>query len=776
MEKNKKVELLAPAGNYECFLAAIHAGADAVYLAGNRFGARAYADNFTTEQLVEAIQYAHLLGRKVYMTVNTLLKPDEAEELVAYMIPYYEAGLDGVIIQDLGVFSILKRHFPGMELHCSTQMTLTGPEGAAFAQSIGATRIVPAREISLSEIRQIHEAYPDLELECFIHGALCYCYSGQCLFSSIVGGRSGNRGTCAQPCRLPYDVYTDHTQRKEAYPLSLKDLNTIHMIPELIEAGIASFKIEGRMKSAEYVAGVTGIYRAAIDRYLAAPEKYQGPTKAELAVLSELYVRSETEEGYYHHYNGKHMITPDKPSYIGCSDETIAHVRATYMQEIPTLPLTLYAMLKKDQPAVLTVSLEDGRSITANGDIVSTALNKPLTEADVHKQLKKTGGTVFSAEQIMIDMDSDIFMPVSRLNELRRLALESMKELLLAGNKRRFQTFCEEKVSKKEKDLEENADEQGGQTDFCVDENNSLYTVCVRTKEQLEICLKDQSLSRIYVEDSLWQELIEEPTEAGKAFFVAPEKLTARAKNLYYALPRILRKKNRDRVSKNLRMLLEQNRIAGAYVATPDAYELAKQILSECGINPKCHIIAAPSLAVMNQASMDFWQKRCKGLSVPLELNEKELRALLRKAAKGADVLEMMVYGRIPLMFTANCIRKSFDKDGCSRVPGISFLKDRKQNRIPVIHDCVNCCNIIYNSVPLSLHKHLHKLEQLEPISNMLLSFTTETAQETADILAFYHAAVGENDVQDFSVQTKTNSAEWAFGEYTNGHFARGVV
>lgn len=199
----KKVELLAPAGNYEAFLGAIHAGADAVYLGGEKYSARAYADNFSDEEVISAIRYAHILGKKVYLTINTLMKQDEYKALCSYVAPFYQSGLDGVIIQDLGAFEILKETFPNLELHASTQMTLTSELGVSYLKELGACRVVPARELSLDEIRSIKEKV-DIEIECFVHGAMCYCYSGQCLFSSILGGRSGNRGRCAQPCRLPY--------------------------------------------------------------------------------------------------------------------------------------------------------------------------------------------------------------------------------------------------------------------------------------------------------------------------------------------------------------------------------------------------------------------------------------------------------------------------------------------------------------------------------------------------------------------------------------------
>lgn len=249
----KKVELLAPAGSFQALKGAVSAGADAIYLGGQQYGARAYADNFSKEEICQGIHLAHVFGRKIYLTVNTLVKEKELDLLYDFLLPFYESGLDGVIVQDLGVLRLIRDSFPELSLHASTQMSLTGYRGADFLQKEGVSRIVPARELSLEEIKRIKE-YTGIEIESFIHGAMCYCYSGQCLFSSILGGRSGNRGRCAQPCRLPYRT---EEGRGECYPLSMKDMCTLEILPELIEAGIDSFKIEGRMKRPEYAAGVT---------------------------------------------------------------------------------------------------------------------------------------------------------------------------------------------------------------------------------------------------------------------------------------------------------------------------------------------------------------------------------------------------------------------------------------------------------------------------------------------------------------------------------------
>ena len=333
--KNKtnmeKVEILAPAGNMECFMAAMNAGADAVYMAGKSFGARASADNFTEEEFIWALRYAHIHGRKIYLTLNTLIKEREWNKIYSFLKPLYEEGLDGVIIQDYGLIDYLSLCFPKLELHASTQMTITDYRSARLLKSKGICRVVPARELSLEEIKELKEK-TGLDIETFVHGALCYSYSGQCLFSSFLGGRSGNRGRCAGPCRLPYSVSTANgfVSSKEQYPISLKDLCTIEHVGELIEAGINSFKIEGRMKSAEYVAGVTAIYRKYVDAY------YDGlsvkVSDTDKKILSNLYLRTSLGTGYYYKHNDAAMISISDPSYNNQDPEIVKRVHDSYSQ------------------------------------------------------------------------------------------------------------------------------------------------------------------------------------------------------------------------------------------------------------------------------------------------------------------------------------------------------------------------------------------------------------------------------------------------------------
>ena len=326
----KEFELLAPAGSFEILKAVIAAGADAVYVGGSQFGARAYANNFTEEELLEAIDYVHLRGKKLFLTVNTLFKNNEIKDaLYDYLLPYYKKGLDAVIVQDFGAIDYIKTYFPDLPIHTSTQMTVTGVEGARFLKNLGVERVVLARELSILEMKKIKEE-AEVELEAFIHGALCYSFSGQCLFSSILGGRSGNRGRCAQPCRLPYAVLDESKKeyKKESYVLSLKDLCGIEYLQQLREAGVYSLKIEGRMKQASYAAGVVSFYRKYIDL-----EKQV--SKDDMQHLYELGNRCGFTTEYFTKHNDKSMITFEKPSYEKSNDALHQEIEHKYVGTKP---------------------------------------------------------------------------------------------------------------------------------------------------------------------------------------------------------------------------------------------------------------------------------------------------------------------------------------------------------------------------------------------------------------------------------------------------------
>jgi len=392
----RTVEILAPAGSWECMEAAVCAGADAVYMGGSRFGARAYAENPEQEQLLQAIDYVHLHGRKIYLTVNTLLKDVELDELYDYLLPYYKQGLDAVIVQDIGVMRLIKENFPDLPIHVSTQATVTGTSGARFFGKLGAQRIVPARELSLSEIRDMKEK-TGLEIECFVHGAMCYCYSGQCLLSSMIGGRSGNRGQCAQPCRLPYSI----ADSKPKDLLSMKDLSVIRMLPELIEAGIDSFKIEGRMKQPEYVYTVTRLYRKYADLYLEKGKAGYHVSEKDRKELENAYRRRGYTDGYYKRHNGKEMISLCRPE---AAKEEAARDRDYKIKE----KINGKLILSNGKHAKLCMEYKgkkDIYSVVSEGEIVQTAQKAPLDIQRVEKQMKKTGNTAFVFDTLVIEMD-----------------------------------------------------------------------------------------------------------------------------------------------------------------------------------------------------------------------------------------------------------------------------------------------------------------------------------------------------------------------------------
>ena len=420
-----KPELLSPAGNMECLEAALSAGCDAVYAGLDRFGARAFAGNFTSDQFAAAMDRMHVFGKKLYLTLNTLIKQDEYDEVYKLIKPLYENGLDGVIVQDLGVTALLIKEFDDLKIHASTQMSVSSLYGAKLLMDLGISRIVTSRELSLEEIKSI--VSEGAELECFIHGAMCYSYSGMCLMSSFLGGRSGNRGRCAGPCRQPYSA----GRMKNRYLLSMKDLCTVDILDDLIDAGIASFKIEGRMKSPAYVYGVTDIYRRSIDRICENPGEEWHPSPEDRKRLVELYSRGGISDGYYYLRNGLSLITVDKGAYKREDKAGIKTERKRYELKAELraytgeqLSLRLYA---KDAPE---------KGITVTGDEVMKAENHPVTEEELYRHLNKTGGSDFIFISVDIDTDGNSFVRVSSINELRRKALAMVKDKLTDGYKR----------------------------------------------------------------------------------------------------------------------------------------------------------------------------------------------------------------------------------------------------------------------------------------------------------------------------------------------------
>lgn len=749
----KKVELLAPAGNYESFLGAVHAGADAVYLGGEKFGARAYADNFTQEEICNAIRYAHIYGRKVYLTVNTLVKEREFQEVYTYLTPFYEAGLDGVIIQDLGVFRAVGRWFPDLKRHASTQMNATGALGAAYLKEIGAARLVPARELSLQEIKEIKKNV-DIEVETFIHGAICYCYSGQCLFSSLLGGRSGNRGRCAQPCRLPYQ--TKETGKKQ-YPLSLKDMCTVELLGELIDAGIDSFKIEGRMKSPEYAAGVTQIYRKYIDRYLENPANYH-VDREDMEKLKALYIRSGISQGYYNKHNGKDMVTLDNPGYSGRDERLEEEIREACFRKDFRLPVSGEVRLLTGEPAALCLR-HAGVAVEAFGESVLKAIKQPLTEATVKKQLEKTGNTPFYLEKLTFRLSEDAFLPVKALNDLRRKALDMLGAEMIRNNG--FPAFEGRGRGSKGSVKKEGTAKKTGQ-------EQKLH-VLASTKEQCDAAL-NCGVERIYIDADICMD-----GEWLKSFW---ERIGQT--ECYLAMPYIIRRRD-DAFLDKMAKLLHYPVISGGLVRNLEEIQFMKEWKKESGslFGPSLehsekrtenevlgkHIVSDAGLYIWNKEAWSSLKEICGEAYLPYELNGHEIKEL----SPAEQSFSMVVYGRIPMMVSANCVAKTTGQcymENFQSQAGFWNLTDRYEKDFPVLLNCRHCYNVIYNSLPLSLHQHVDSMKQMG-ISVLRLDFTSESGKEAEKIITFW---------QGLLAGQSGTAASPPYEEYTNGHWKRGVV
>ncbi len=737
----KKLELLAPAGSLDICKAVIRAGADAVYLGGNLFGARAYAQNFDRTQLLEALDYAHMFDRKIFLTVNTLLKNQEiTKDLYDYIAPYYERGLDAVIIQDFGVLSFLHREFPGLSLHASTQMSVTNAFGAQLLKENGVSRIVTAREISLSEIKNLYEK-TGMEIESFIHGALCYCYSGQCLFSSMLGGRSGNRGRCAQPCRLNYQVVDKKNRcynEKERYPLSPKDLCTLDLLPLMAQAGVFSYKIEGRMKQMEYAAGVTGIYRKYLDLYEQDPSRYQVSQK-DMQYLRNLGNRNGFTNGYYEMRNDRGMLSLTSSAHKSRNDKE--------MRPLPELQkkITGQASFVEGQPAALTVS--DGiHTVFVEKSKVLQAQKQPLLTADVRERLKKTGDTPYVFEELEVFCDTSAFLPVKQINELRRDALEQLTKECLKAYERKLP---ESRAVETEVPFSHRKETERSGTCEKAEKRDSRFrlSVLVRTPEQFQVVLKADEVDTIQIECDCFETIQELCRGAAR--------VREQGKRVVYCLPPVLRFDSADR-RKNWGEEVWKA-FDGVLARTYDGLGFAKTYLPE-----QVEILADHSLyQVSDEAARAFQRCGVSCLTTSLELNERELSACQYKHA------EMVIYGWIPLMTTAQCIYKNFD--GCRKQGEGSgedlWLLDRYLKKFLIIRNCRDCYNVIYNSQPLYLFHHAQKIENMQ-YASFRIEFLRETASAVQNILREYRQAF-----LDFR---KPDMSGWE-NRFTNGHFKKGV-
>ena len=800
-----RVEILAPAGSMECLKAAITAGADAVYTGGALFGARAYAHNLTEEELLEAIDYVHLHGRRLYLTVNTLIKDREMEkQMYDYLLPYYRQGLDAVIVQDIGLFRFIRKHFPDLPIHASTQMTLTGVDGAKFLEKEGAQRIVTSRELSMAEVKKIADE-TELEIESFVHGALCYCYSGQCLFSSFIGGRSGNRGQCAQPCRL---LYRTPEAKRPQYLLSLKDICTLELIPEMIESGIYSFKIEGRMKKPEYAAAVAFQYRKYADLYLKyyeecpaeedpaayAMKKYR-VREEDRQMLLDLYNRGGFHTGYYHTQNGREMISLNRPNHAGVPavkvlakkgrNVTAKALTDLYPQDIIELPMrkgrekadnyTCKDAVRKGMNVQIPVfadtpfKRDEIWMRTRNSTLIDT-----LREEFVNGKIKeRICGTfrLYPQEKATLTVkcrDAEITVAGEKAQEalsqpMSRERIE--KQLRKTGNTEFEFSFLKAEIGEKVflpmQSLNELRREALETLEKVICEKyRRSGEVKDPEEDTIELSMEEEVLSgwTASVRTAEQMEVILEEEAIGRIYVdctMFPRiwekdsyvewitKVHAAGKEIYLVMPYIFRERTRKQYEAAYNRIFEAG-WDGILIANYESFAFLK----EHGYTGR--IMTDYNLYEFNQESRKFWKE--KGVfefTAPVELTERELQDLRVKDG------EVIVYGYLPMMISAGCIQKT--TRGCLKKSGQTTITDRYRNPFVVKNECDYCYNILYNYVPLYLGDRMEEVYQIGP-GRIRLMFTTERQQEVRQILSAYF-----------------EGKELPEGTYTRGHWKRGI-
>jgi len=830
-----KVELLAPAGSYECMRAAVNAGADAVYMGGSRFGARAFADNPEQDALLQAIDWMHVRRKKLYLTVNTLVKEEElTQELERFLIPLYRQGLDAVIVQDVGVIRFLTEHFPELPIHLSTQMTINSADAVKtvldFAGPTGRaqiTRFVPSRELSLEEIKLLRE-HTELEIETFIHGALCYSYSGQCLMSSLIGGRSGNRGRCAQPCRLPYQYIQQGKPAEDAktkYVISPKDICTLDILPDLIEAGIDSFKIEGRMKGTGYVSGVTEGYRRCIDlyeelgsdgyrRYLAEHPQFTAEIKER---FMDLYNRGSFSHGFYDCAGGKSMMADKRPNHNGVLVGEVKQVRGINAGILLSRDIGAQDILeiRSQEEKVYEFTVGTGEK---EGNLFCTNF-LPGSEVRPGMQVYRTRNQSLLDELEEKYLRKDIQIGIQGKFEMR-----TGEEILFTvqatdGSKVNIcgdiapaaqnQPMTEEKIKEKLNktgdtpfEFEELLVETDGKS-FCpVGKLNELRRTVL---EQLEakICgqyrrdaIEGAGAVSANIPDDIEQKqdadigttqqpriqaLVSTKEQLDAAVMTAEladiylditdldntvlqsgcEKIKASGKQCYLALPRILRAEGLDTLCQ-MEEILTADKVDGYLIRNMDCYPMIKGF---CERHPDKIIMTDSNLYVMNRSARAFWEQEAQRTTVPLELSGRELKEL--------DITGMVlpVYGRVAFMVTAQCPNRlagRCSKGGHDRKTVSSdrlpVLTDRLNKQFPIASHCRYCFATIHNSEVYSLAGSGQEVLLLQPYA-VRMDFTFESRKETENVIDTFVAELRNGIAPD----------KGFFFRQTKGNFNRGV-
>ena len=672
------LELLAPAGSMEAVAAAVQNGADAVYLGYGDFNARRNAKNFSREEFAAAVSYCHVRGTKVYLTLNTLLTDRELPQAADFAVEASTLGADAVLVQDMGVLRMVRQVAPDLPIHASTQMTVHNLDGVKMVADLGMTRAVLSRELSRDQIEYICQHSP-IEIEVFAHGALCMCYSGQCFLSSVIGGRSGNRGLCAQPCRLKYGW----EGKADSYPLSLKDLSLAGYLRQLRKMGVKCVKLEGRMKRPEYVAVVTGIFSRAI-------HEDREPTPQEMEQLQAAFSRQGFTQGYYLDQQGSHMF--------GVREETkepkelFAAARNTYQSgEAQRVPVTFYAMLRPGEPAHVGVKDPEGRVSTVEGPVPEEARTRPLTADAVEKQLARTGGTPYRAERMRVLVEDGLSLPLSTLNALRRDALDGLTKQREQLPQRRTGEYHPGARYENRREA-------------------PALTISVRSADQVTQELLDLGPAMVYI-----------PLEELAAH---PEKANAPAgTSIGVILPRIAWDREFPQMVENLKKVKDL-RVKDALVGNLGMIQVAKEL----GFTLRGDF----GLEVYNaQAVKEYKRLGFSSLTLSFELKFPQIRDI----SKSLDT-ELITYGRLPLMIMENCIiqnRTGGCKQGCQ---GTNILTDRKGAKFPVVK-APGCRNELLNSQKLFLADKAADYRRIGLWAQRLL-FTTETPDECVQVTRRY--------------------------------------
>ena len=673
------MELLAPAGSMEALRAAVCNGADAVYLGADTFNARINARNFSAADLQEAVVYCHVRGVKVHLTLNTLVLDREMPRAAELIRLAASCGVDAFIVQDLGVVSLCRQLAPDVPIHASTQMSIHSLEGVMEAAALGCSRVVLARELPAEEIAHICKKSP-VEIEVFVHGALCMCYSGQCYLSSVIGRRSGNRGQCAQPCRLPYGYGRFESTR---YPLSLKDNCLAGELDELRRMGVASIKIEGRMKRPEYVAIVTRAYRTVLNGGKLTP--------SDLQELETAFSRQGFTDGYFRGQTGSDMFGRRQEGED--TADLFASARATYEQGEPQrIGVRFYAMIRRGEPAQLAVEDPDGNLCRTRGPVPEQAVYRSLTPQDLEQQLKKTGGTPYLCTAVRSSLDPDLMLPASAINAMRRDVIAELTAKRGRAAPARL-----------------NAYDEPPRYDGIAGEPQ--LTIAVRTAGQITSRMLSMKPTVLYVPLS---ELAEHPD--------LPQRVSVETQ-LAAILPRVIWSGELAPVARQLRTVYEMG---------------VRQVLA--GNLGQLHIARAAGFAVRGDFGLNIVNSRAmrylreQGLDSQLlsfELTLPQIRDISK-----AVPAELLIYGRLPLMLMENCVMKN--RTGiCACQTGTVRLVDRVGEEFPVVKDPGTCRNVLLNG------KKLYLLDKKDALRGMglwalRLQFTTENPGEIDKVLMDY--------------------------------------